>query len=37
MGEVPELAPAEARPELHSIPIPAAGGLLRKAKDAITP
>jgi Mn-containing catalase len=37
MGEVPKLAPAEARPELHSTPIPAEGGILRKAKDAITP
>jgi Mn-containing catalase len=37
MGEVPELAPAEARPELHSTPIPANGGFLRKAKDALTP
>jgi Mn-containing catalase len=37
MGEVPKLAPAEARPELHSTPIPATGGILRKAKDAITP
>jgi Mn-containing catalase len=37
MGEVPKLAPAEARPELHSTPIPANGGILRKAKDAITP
>lgn len=37
MGEVPKLAPAEARPELHSTPIPANGGVLRKAKDAITP
>jgi manganese catalase len=37
MGDVPKLAPAEARPELHSTPIPAEGGILRKAKDAITP
>jgi Mn-containing catalase len=38
MGDIPKLAPAEARPELHSTPIPAAdGGILRKAKDAITP
>jgi Mn-containing catalase len=37
MGGVPELAPAEARPELHSTPIPAKGGVLRKAKDALTP
>jgi Mn-containing catalase len=37
MGEVPKLAPPEARPELHSTPIPAEGGILRKAKDAITP
>jgi Mn-containing catalase len=37
MGEVPKLAPAEARPEMHSVPIPANGGILRKAKDALTP
>jgi Mn-containing catalase len=37
MGDVPKLAPAEARPEMHSTPIPAEGGILRKAKDAITP
>jgi Mn-containing catalase len=37
LGDVPELAPAEARPELHSTPIPAKGGVLRKAKDALTP
>jgi Mn-containing catalase len=37
MGEVPKLAPPEARPELHSTPIPAEGGILRKAKDAVTP
>jgi Mn-containing catalase len=38
MGEIPKLAPAEARPELHSTPVPAAdGGFLRKAKDAVTP
>jgi Mn-containing catalase len=37
MGEVPKLAPPEARPELHSTPIPADGGILRKAKDAMTP
>jgi Mn-containing catalase len=37
MGEVPKLAPAEERPELHSTPIPANGGMLRKAKDALTP
>jgi len=37
MGEIPKLAPAEARPELHSTPIPAEGGILRKAKDAVTP
>jgi hypothetical protein len=37
MGDMPKLAPAEARPELHSTPIPAEGGILRKAKDAITP
>jgi Mn-containing catalase len=37
MGEVPKLAPAEERPELHSVAIPAKGGVLRKAKDALTP
>jgi Mn-containing catalase len=37
MGDVPKLAPAEERPELHSVPIPAKGGVLRKAKDALTP
>ncbi|MFL5899153.1 MAG: manganese catalase family protein [Solirubrobacterales bacterium] len=37
MGDVPKLAPPEARPELHSTPIPAQGGILRKAKDAVTP
>jgi Mn-containing catalase len=37
MGDVPKLAPPEARPELHSTPIPAKGGILRKAKDAMTP
>jgi len=37
MGDIPKLAPAESRPELHSTPIPANGGMLRKAKDAITP
>jgi Mn-containing catalase len=37
MGEAPKLAPAESRPELHSVPIPADAGILRKAKDAITP
>lgn len=37
MGDVPELAPPEARPELHSEAIPANAGMLRKAKDAITP
>jgi Mn-containing catalase len=37
MGEVPVLAPAEERPELHSTPIPAKGGILRAAKDALTP
>jgi Mn-containing catalase len=37
MGEVPKLAPAEERPELHSTPIPAKGGVLRAAKDALTP
>ena len=37
MFNIPEQAPAEPRPELHSVPIPAEGGFLRKAKDAITP
>jgi Mn-containing catalase len=37
MGEVPKLVPAEERPELHSIPIAAKGGILRAAKDALTP
>jgi Mn-containing catalase len=37
LGEVPKLAPAEERPELHSTPIPAKGGILRQAKDALTP
>lgn len=37
MGDVPKLAPPEARPELHNTPIPAEGGILRKAKDAVTP
>jgi Mn-containing catalase len=37
MGDVPKLAPAESRPELHSTSIPAQGGVLRKAKDALTP
>ncbi|MFL5872665.1 MAG: manganese catalase family protein [Solirubrobacterales bacterium] len=37
MGDVPKLAPAEARPELHSTPVPAEAGILRKAKDAVTP
>jgi Mn-containing catalase len=37
MGEVPVLAPAEARPKLHSTPIPAKGGIRRAAKDALTP
>jgi Mn-containing catalase len=37
MGDVPKLAPAEARPELHSVVEQANGGFLRKAKDAVTP
>jgi Mn-containing catalase len=37
MGDVPELAPPEARPEIHSTIDQAKGGMLRKAKDAITP
>jgi len=37
-GDPPELAPAEARPELHSAVIPASdGGLLRKMKDKVAP
>ena len=37
MGDVPKLAPAEARPELHSTIEPAKGGILSAAKDALTP
>jgi Mn-containing catalase len=37
MGDVPKLVPAEDRPELHGVAIPAKGGVLRKAKDALTP
>lgn len=37
MGDVPNLAPAEARPEIHSKVERASGGILRKAKDAVTP
>lgn len=36
-GDLPGLAPAEARPEMHSVVEPAKDGFLRKAKDAITP
>ncbi|HWM64056.1 MAG TPA: manganese catalase family protein [Solirubrobacterales bacterium] len=36
-GDVPHLAPAEARPEMHSTIEPAKAGILRKAKDAVTP
>jgi Mn-containing catalase len=36
-GDPPALAPAESRPELHSAVIPADGGFMRKAKDALTP
>jgi Mn-containing catalase len=36
-GDPPELAPAESRPEIHSAVIPANGGMMRKAKDLITP
>src|SRR3954463_7718670 len=36
-GPLPELAPPEERPELHSAVIPATGGSMRKLKDAITP
>jgi manganese catalase len=38
MGQAPELAPASARPELHSFVPQAKGeGLLRKMKDAVMP
>ncbi len=37
LGQVPELAPPEARPELHSTIEPAKGGILRQMKDAVTP
>jgi Mn-containing catalase len=38
LGDIPELAPAEARPEIHSTVVPAADGeMMRKAKDMITP
>jgi Mn-containing catalase len=37
MGDVPKLAPPEARPELHSTIEQANAGMLRKAKDAMTP
>jgi Mn-containing catalase len=37
MGDIPKLAPPEARPELHSTIEQAKGGILRKAKDAVTP
>lgn len=36
-GPLPDLAPPEARPELHGSVEPAKGGVLRKAKDAMTP
>jgi Mn-containing catalase len=37
-GQAPELAPAEARPELHSAVTQAKGqSVMRKVKDAITP
>jgi Mn-containing catalase len=36
-AEAPELAPAESRPELHSAIEQAKAGVLRKAKDALTP
>lgn len=36
-GELPELAPAEKRPEMHSTIEPAEAGFMRKAKDAVTP
>jgi Mn-containing catalase len=37
LGGVPELAPAEARPEMHNTVKQAKGGFMRQAKDAITP
>jgi hypothetical protein len=37
IGGVEGSAPAEGRQELHSTPIPAEGGFLGKAKDAVTP
>lgn len=37
MGDIPKLAPAESRPEIHNIIEQADGGMLRRAKDAITP
>jgi Mn-containing catalase len=36
-GPLPELAPAEARPELHGSIEQAQAGFMRKAKDALTP
>jgi Mn-containing catalase len=36
-GPLPELAPPEEHPELHSAVIQAKGGFMRKAKDALTP
>lgn len=36
-GDPPELAPTEARPEIHGVVEQAKGGFMRKAKDTITP
>jgi hypothetical protein len=36
-GPLPELAPAEERPERHSVVEPGQGGFMRTAKDAVTP
>jgi Mn-containing catalase len=37
LGQIPELAPPEERPELHNVLKQATAGFMRKAKDAITP
>jgi Mn-containing catalase len=36
-GPLPDLAPPETRPELHNVIKQAKGGILRSAKDALTP
>lgn len=36
-GPLPELAPAEKRPEIHNVVKQAKGGFMRKAKDMVTP